>query len=624
MIENLVGKSRIVTTITYAINYYFFGLSLSSFRYLNFFIHFLNTLLMGWLFYRWTKKIPFLAMSLFLLAPITVESVIYLTGRSGLLSTFFVLLALAMQGSVFLEKKPLLRIFTFCLTMGLAVLSKENAVAILLLVFLVQPFDKKRYIESFPLISSILIAFSFILFSKWSYITNSVMGIFRIHGELYALSYDQFLLLQLSLWPKMFALLFNPSLMSIDHSVVLPSSIFSINVALGFSLLVFGIFCIYQSFKKMQFAYLSIAWFFICLLPTNSIIPVFDPLAERHLYMASIGIAWFISYFIMNTPYLKNVWLVFFVLSFSLVPIAKSRAQDWRSAYSLWSDAYEKYPSKYRIALNTAYYASLELEDRRPAIKIACKLLNETPPGDLTYEQQELLLSFIKGNLGIVMNNLNSKTSINDIDKYCLLNGFWKDLFKLKLTLPWQEKDEWLDQYEKTYNEYSSKEPINLRASLSYYAHTLEVYLGFFYVRLEDWQNARLQFEKVLFNYKDRHSPYWQIRENLGDAYRKLGLYEKAAEQYELCMYQYKVFKRFPKSLLEKMIENYKQLNDLVRAKDSLGEMIRVYTDDPRVRDAYATALEELNDRHAGSQRKEANFYLRNARNLEEYEIISP
>jgi protein O-mannosyl-transferase len=103
----------------------------------------------------------------------------------------------------------------------------------------------------------------------------------------------------------------------------------------------------------------AILWFFVHLLPTNSLLPRLDVANDRQLYLASIGPFFAIGVGVQSM--LEHVdrrrraaWaigLVLLVIGCGTV----LRNQVYRSQATLWEDAMSKSPSKARVANNLGY-----------------------------------------------------------------------------------------------------------------------------------------------------------------------------------------------------------------------------------------------------------------------------
>jgi len=120
----------------------------------------------------------------------------------------------------------------------------------------------------------------------------------------------------------------------------------------------------------------GIVWFFVMLLPTNTILPRIDIANDRQLYLALIGPAIIIA--VVAERWLPARWsmaamaAVFIVLGVATV----SRNQDYASEASLWRATARHSPAKGRVWNNLGYALEREgmLDEARTAYRRAIDL----------------------------------------------------------------------------------------------------------------------------------------------------------------------------------------------------------------------------------------------------------
>jgi tetratricopeptide (TPR) repeat protein len=109
---------------------------------------------------------------------------------------------------------------------------------------------------------------------------------------------------------------------------------------------------------KRSMAGFGILWFFLHLVPTNSIIPRLDVANERQLYLASWGLFFAV---VAGTDLLRAKWgagritAVAAVLVIALGMLTVSRNTAYRSEVALWEDTVRKSPWKARGWNNLGY-----------------------------------------------------------------------------------------------------------------------------------------------------------------------------------------------------------------------------------------------------------------------------
>jgi tetratricopeptide (TPR) repeat protein len=105
----------------------------------------------------------------------------------------------------------------------------------------------------------------------------------------------------------------------------------------------------------------GIGWFFITLLPVYNLIEIYNPIAERYLYIPLFGFCLVVPVLMVNL--LRRIsFAPQTVLTFSAVliivvfyaVIAIDRNRDWRDSYSLWTRTLETSPDSVKAHGNLA------------------------------------------------------------------------------------------------------------------------------------------------------------------------------------------------------------------------------------------------------------------------------
>ena len=115
----------------------------------------------------------------------------------------------------------------------------------------------------------------------------------------------------------------------------------------------------------------SLGYCFIALLPVSNIIPIYNPMAERYLYMVSIGACWAMAYLLWAIIMRIRYYLTqkgFEKLSVQLIPLALVliifagygaktviRNRDWKSDKTLFLKEAAAGSSNARVYYNLAY-----------------------------------------------------------------------------------------------------------------------------------------------------------------------------------------------------------------------------------------------------------------------------
>jgi len=98
----------------------------------------------------------------------------------------------------------------------------------------------------------------------------------------------------------------------------------------------------------------GLLWFFLHLLPTNSIVPRLDIANDRQLYLAAIGLFVIAAVAVERVARAKANWVVgSIVLALGIVTAVRNL--DYRSEIALWQDTVRKSPGKSRAWHNLGY-----------------------------------------------------------------------------------------------------------------------------------------------------------------------------------------------------------------------------------------------------------------------------
>jgi tetratricopeptide (TPR) repeat protein len=342
-------------------------------------LHILNILLVYWTA-RLILKNPLAALIaglLFACHPAQTETVDCIAYNEDLLCGLFFLLAFIFYLKATpedLKKTALKNLGGSLLFFLLALLSKEMAItlpAVLVLYDLTlragdrQPFslatilkdvrDRGRLYAGYAAVSLLYLALRFV------FLTNPVAPAKRFYGSLF----ERILYLPDHIFSFIKLAIF-PAALNADHVFSYPSGFFDISNLIGFSIvggLAAAGFYIHKHSKKSFFC---IGWFLITLFPVYNIIPIFNPLAERYLYIPLIGFCMLVSLIFSDlfskrfgkTAPLKILTLVALITVvgfYAAVSVARNR--DWKDGMTLWSKTVISSPhsSVARGSLGRAY-----------------------------------------------------------------------------------------------------------------------------------------------------------------------------------------------------------------------------------------------------------------------------
>jgi tetratricopeptide (TPR) repeat protein len=345
------------------------------FHAFNTLVHGLNVLLVYALARRWCSLhasnagyAALLAAMLFALHPAQTEAVTYISGRSVSLMACFYLagMLLWLQG---------LRILAALMLLA-ALAVKETAWTLPFALLLWQWGEGKT-----------LRAAARDLLPIWLMLAVAILAMLAIPG------YQR--LLAGSLWVRgigenlvaqvagQFYLLTQPLLMlriNIDPDIAIPVSLgwaWLCKAMLLAGLLGLGL----NAMHKQPWLGLGILWFFLHLLPTNSLLPRADIANDRQLYLAMLGPALLLAVAIFRCWPLRAAVYGGVALLLLLGVATLTRNQDYRSEVALWQATAEASPGKARVWNNLGY--AYRLAENPNAARSAYSRALEIDPNDI-------------------------------------------------------------------------------------------------------------------------------------------------------------------------------------------------------------------------------------------------
>jgi hypothetical protein len=300
-VSAVLAGVRPVLMFSYWLNGRLWGDAPVSYHVVNFLIHLLNSGLVflvlsrllaiaGWQVSR-SRVAAAIGTLVFLIHPLQTESVSYIAGRSESLASLFLLLAYA----VFLYRRhesiSWLEAIAVLLLFGLAVKTKENAVSlagILLLtdIWWPKPFSldgpRKTWKLYLLLLPGVLVAAAVILRALATAGTAGFSaGTFTWYQYAFTEARAIFIYVRLAIVPIG---------QSLDHDFATSHTIFEEGAIVYMALLAGLVAAAVLVRRKFPLAGFGLLMFLIWLAPTSSIVPIDDPLVERRMYLALIGL----------------------------------------------------------------------------------------------------------------------------------------------------------------------------------------------------------------------------------------------------------------------------------------------------------------------------------------------
>lgn len=333
---------------SFALNYRLNGLNPMGYHATNLLVHLANSLLFYLLLIRLTDnaRLSLISSLIFALHPIHTESVSWIKGRDDLLALLLMQLSLLAYiiGSDINRK-----ILYICLSIVayiMALLFKEMAVTfpgILLLYDLLLKGGKPHISRYIP-----YLIITLLYLSLRTYVLGQIAGTERWTGGITETTYT--IIKSIGFYIKLLLLPINlcsdygsyPFTNNPDIGVVL--SAFAIAV---FCLILYGI-------RKRRIVIFAILWFFLTLLPVLNIIPIKIGIAERYLYIPSIGFSVLIG-FVLERSWVNKGIVMFFITAFVLIFYSigtLNRNEVWSDNSKMLKDTIDKFPGNARSHYN--------------------------------------------------------------------------------------------------------------------------------------------------------------------------------------------------------------------------------------------------------------------------------
>lgn len=352
MLQSAPQKQRLITNLSLSVNFLFSGLNPASYRIWNYVLLFLISIvscLLSRRVFKMSWYLSFMAGTLILLHPISWESSVYLSGRSGLLVLFFSLLSLLIYAEnprTALGRN--LQAIGFNLFAFFAFFSKESAIILPLLAITLGLYQRRSWKRiSLEVAPFFVFAGGLVLF-KFSYLKLLFSGDLFQQSNLNIDGIGAALLLQLSLWPKLLGFFFTNHFFAIEHSI---RQVSYVNAFLGLALVLSLVsFTLWTAQRRNILPIL----FLVSLLPTNSIVLLPDPLAERHAFMALPWACIAVVAYLGTLKWDNLKSLISIAIGIYLSLQSWERIELWQNPSALWSDASIKYPQSAKAAFNAA------------------------------------------------------------------------------------------------------------------------------------------------------------------------------------------------------------------------------------------------------------------------------
>ena len=403
-----VNHQRPVANISFALNYYFHGLEVRGYHYVNIFIHLLAGIILYYfvkatlclpLFrdkYSKSQFIPFFAALIWMVHPVHTQSVTYIVQRMNSMAGMFFIITMLFYVKARLtpEKTKKILLFSFSLIASIfAFGSKQSTATLPLFVLLYEwyffqdlrlKFSRKQLFW----IAAIGCMFVLVLFLFLG--SSPLDRLFPIYsGRPFTMT--ERVLTQPRVVLLYILLIFYPapSLLNLDYDFPLSYSLLSPSTTLlSILVLVFllGV-AIYTARNKRLYSF-CILWFMGNLVIESSTIPL-EIIFEHRTYLPSMMVILLIVLLLHQAVKKRRVLIVFLTAVAILFSYwTYERNKVWKNELTLWTDIQKKSPNKARANYNLglAYFEKNRLDEAIPVLEKAVYL----------YEQQSNQGKYVK------------------------------------------------------------------------------------------------------------------------------------------------------------------------------------------------------------------------------------
>ena len=356
-----IGGVRPLLMASYWINYQVSGIYAPSYHFFNLIIHAATTVVVFFLLQRLLKLahihgsiflVSLFGAGLFLLHPLQTESVAYVAGRSELVSGLFLLGAWLIFLQHFEKDTTLAVAATILLLAAAAVLSKESAISLPAVLLLTDwywnPAGLREQIRS-----------------RWKlYLPMLVGGVAAGIAIIHSLSKSSTGLSTKDVTPFRYALTECRAILTYLRLFLIPigqngdwqlpfyRSLADNGAwlcALGILMLLGGIVFTYRRATLLSF---GLAVFLVLLMPTSSVVPINDALAERRMYLPVVGLILagvaIAQRFPVDSAMSRTAAVVVLIVAAALT---FQRSRVWGSDIAFWENVIQGTPGNSRAHL---------------------------------------------------------------------------------------------------------------------------------------------------------------------------------------------------------------------------------------------------------------------------------
>ena len=360
---------RPLTWLSFLLERKLWGLNPLPFHLFNLLLHWINGLL-GFLLLRKLAVAPLLsavASLTWLALPINSETVAWISGRHTCLAACFLLLAL-LATAFYFQSRGTLPLLAYLFTALAALLSNEWGFLVFPLTFLVAYASLgANWRRVWPLYAAGFIAAVTYLILRHSAGAHLPIGVPAVLPV--GLSFFKYLS-----WMLL------PVRMSVERSTDTPANTFSAAALVALCLLVLLIAAVFFLRKRVPQVAAGLAWLLVALLPFCGVVFIYQGMAERYTYLASLGLAFAIVALAFHVHQAARL-VAFLALALWVGWGAwrlHVRATDWQNEERLFQTSLEATPDSAILLYNLGLDATARGNSEQ-AIRYYGRALRQNP-----------------------------------------------------------------------------------------------------------------------------------------------------------------------------------------------------------------------------------------------------
>jgi hypothetical protein len=363
---------RGLSIFTFALNYRFGELNVVGYHLTNIAIHLVAGCLSLLLLRRMFPQNPWLQLFgalIFVAHPLQTQGVTYLSQRMASLSAVLFLLAiylfvrarevLAAGGDV-RGSEHLCWYVAALFSGGLAIIAKENAVVLPVVLFLFArsfpkaPMPSRGSLLAYTAPFAVLPLLAILVYYGWPLLFGHPLNTLQDSGMLRSMEGNsplRYLSTQCRVLWIYIRMFFLPYGQALDHGYPVASELLTVKSAIGgLGLTLLGL-AGWQRRRRQPAIAFGIGWFFLTLVVESTIIPL-DPLFEHRLYLPIFGLSVCVVALLALVP--RMMWQIIMGVSAVLILalLTWQRNALWNDPVVFYEDNFRKAPNNERVIFN--------------------------------------------------------------------------------------------------------------------------------------------------------------------------------------------------------------------------------------------------------------------------------